>query len=128
MTIIAIFIGTSVGAMASAPVANKLLERQVTSLKTQQDSQNQNFGRPSANSQGGANLQGGTNFQGGMNIGGEQQSNSQISYIKTISASTDFKVVMQLVGLGLILTIISSCASVGFILRYEPLKILSNRN
>ena len=51
-----------------------------------------------------------------------------VSYIKTISASTDFKVVMQLVGLGLILTIISSCASVGFILRYEPLKILSNRN
>jgi len=128
VTILAIFIGTSVGAMASAPVANKLLERQVTSLKTQQDSQNQNFGRPSANSQGGANLQGGANFQGGMNIGGEQQSNSQISYIKTISASTDFKVVMQLMGLGLILTIISSCASVGFILRYEPLKILSNRN
>jgi len=116
VTIVAIIIGTSVGAVTSAPVADNLLDSQITSAQSQQDNQNQNFGRGNMNSAGG---------QGTIGI---QQESSGVSYIETISASTDFTVVMQLVGLGLILTIISSCASVGFILRYEPLKILSNRN
>ncbi len=115
VTIASIIIGTSIGTIASAPTADTLLDNQIKSSQTQQDNQNQHFGRQ------------GMDFQGGSGMMG-QRNNTKVSYIETISPSTDIKVVMELIGIGLILTIISSCASVGFILRYEPLKILSNRN
>ena len=37
-------------------------------------------------------------------------------------------VVLQMIGIGLLLTLVASAASVMFIMRYDPLKILSNRD
>ena len=50
------------------------------------------------------------------------------NYVSEINAATDLAVVMQLLGIGILLTILSSCVAVIFILRYEPLKILANRS
>ncbi|MBZ9606294.1 ABC transporter permease [Clostridium estertheticum] len=116
VTFIAIIIGTSIGAIASVPIANTLLESQVTSAQTQKATQNENFGRP-------VMVQGG----GSSQIGNSKQ-NNDVSYIKNITAATDINVILQLIGIGILLTIISSCGAIIFILRYEPLKILSNRN
>ena len=116
VTFVAIIIGTSIGAIASVPIANTLLESQVTSAQTQQSTQNENFGRPGMGQAGGS-----------VQIRNSSK-NNDVSYIKNITAATDIKVILQLIGIGILLTIISSCGATIFILRYEPLKILSNRN
>jgi putative ABC transport system permease protein len=54
--------------------------------------------------------------------------NRVVSYVSDINASTDLVVVGELMGIGILLTILSSCAAIIFILRYEPLKILSERS
>ena len=48
-------------------------------------------------------------------------------YIDSVTSATDLVVVIQLVGVGILLTIVSSLAAVVTITRYEPLKILSSR-
>ncbi|MBU3092529.1 ABC transporter permease [Clostridium sp. CF011] len=116
VTFVAIIIGTSIGAIASVPIANTLLESQVTSAQTQQSTQNENFGRPGMGQAGGS-----------VQIRNSSK-NNDVSYIKNITAVTDINVILQLIGIGILLTIISSCGATIFILRYEPLKILSNRN
>lgn len=112
VTFLAIGIGTAAGAAVSVPVANTLLESQISSQQAQVQQQNNNFGR-----QGGRPLQG----------EGRQSRGRAVQYISDINASTDITVVSNLVGIGAVLTIVSSLVGVVFIMRYEPLKILSNR-
>ena len=50
------------------------------------------------------------------------------NYITQVSYSTNLNVIGQLILVGIALTLISSLAAVLFIMRYEPLKILSNRD
>ncbi len=52
---------------------------------------------------------------------------ADVTYMDKINATTDFTILLQLMGIGVGLTIVSSLAAVVFVLRYEPLKILSNR-
>ena len=130
VTFIAILVGTAAGAVSSAPIANQLLSSQVSSQQNQTQQRNENFGIPDDVGQGGGAPQApGGDFgdfsEGGFgSLFGAQVTN----YVSEINASTDFTVVMELMGIGVLLTLLSSCAAVVFILRYEPLKILSNRS
>lgn len=108
VTILAILLGTGIGAVASVPVTNALLSQQVTSLQTQQSTQQSNFGRGSR--------------------GSGQTGQASVTYVQSISSATDITVVMELIGIGILLTILSSCGAMVFILRYDPLNILSNRS
>ena len=132
VTMIAVIIGASVGAVSSVPVTNALLEGQVASQNAQQDQMDQNFGRP-------GNMGGG--FPGGMSgmpsdmpsdIGGNNPFESMFSgaadYITEVDSAMNLTVVFQMIGVGLLLTLIASAASVLFIMRYDPLKILANRD
>lgn len=116
VTFIAMAIGTSVGAVASKPTSNVLLQNQLESIEQQQSTQEKNFGRAVASS-------------GGMKgaFGGNVQNNN-VSYVDDINAIVNINLILSLLGIGVILTVISSCGSLIFIMRYEPLKILSNRN
>lgn len=107
VTILAILLGTGIGAVASVPITNALLSQQITSLQTQQSTQQSNFGRGS---------------------GGGQPGQASVTYIQSISSATDITVVMELIGIGILLTVFSSCGAMVFILRYDPLNILSNRS
>ena len=49
-------------------------------------------------------------------------------YITEVDSAMNLTVVFQMIGVGLLLTIVASAASVMFIMRYDPLKILSNRD
>ena len=49
-------------------------------------------------------------------------------YITQIDSAMNLTVVFQMLGVGLLLTVIASAASVLFIMRYDPLKILANRD
>jgi putative ABC transport system permease protein len=120
LALAAMMIGTIVGAAISVPVTNKLLESQITSSTQSSTSKENSFGRPS----GGSN-----SMQGGGGPGGESNMFSNAtSTITSVSSATNLMVVLQLFVIAIAITLISGAASVSFIMRYEPLKILSNRD
>lgn len=117
VTFISIAISICIGATISVPIANTLLENQIASVESTNEATKDNFGG---------------DFQGKMSGGrapGAMTSPSKtpVNYIDNITASIDMVVLLQLLGLGILLTLISSATAVISILRYEPLKILSNR-
>ena len=57
------------------------------------------------------------NFFGGEN-----------AYVTEISSAVNLTVVIQMLGIAVLLTLISGFASMLFVMRYEPLRILSNRD
>ena len=84
---------------------------------------------------GGGTMPGGTSGSG--MTGGKQQimggrgnavAAGPVSYIQSVSSATNIVVLLELLGVGLILTIVSSLAAMITIMRYEPLKILSSRS
>ena len=134
VTMIAVIIGAGIGAVSSVPVTNALLAGQVESQNSQQTQMDENFGRPG-------------NFGGGMpgmpggempsdipdNVGGgnnpfENMLGSAENYITEVNSAMNLTVVFQMLGVGLLLTLVASLASVLFIMRYDPLKILANRD
>lgn len=129
VTLAAILIGTGIGAVLSVPTTNALLETQVTAQQEQQTQQQENFG-----------MMGGIPMEGGQPGGQQPDSGVQpeeggftgfgqkvTNYVDEISSATNMTVVLELMGICILLTIVSSCVAVGFVMRYEPLKILTNR-
>jgi len=138
VTMIAIMLGTAIGSVCAVPVSQQLLANQVESQNSQQDQIEQNFGRPD-NFGGGRGGMGG-DFSGGGFGGGMPQMpqmdfssmdkamDSAKSYVTEIDAAVDLTVVLQMMGIGLGLTLLGGAASVLFVMRYDPLKILANRD
>ena len=130
VTFIAIIIGTGIGASVSVPVTNSLLESQITSSQQSSDNLSERFGF------GGGNMQGG---ESGQAPDGDKSGNApdmserfnkmagNVDYVDSVSSATNLVVILQLIAVGLFLTIVSSLAAMISIMRYEPLKILSSR-
>ena len=111
VTFIAIIIGTAIGASVSVPVTNALLENQITSSQQSQDTLNEKFGMKPGSAKA-------DRFNFGVKT---------TNYVDSVSSATNIYVIIQLVLIGLFLTVIASLAALISIMRYEPLKILSNR-
>ena len=121
VTFIALIIGTSVGAAVSVPATNTLLANQIQSSQTSGDRIGENFGfKPDGNDMKG-------DMKGGPMGDRFMQSRAQ-NYVDTVSSATNLIVVLELICVGLFLTIVASLAALISIMRYEPLKILSNRS
>lgn len=118
VTAISIMLGGVIGSVASVPVANYMLQSEITAQETTQTQVDQNFGGPQNSTNG---IQRRNNM---MNVFGN---NTKVTYVDKINAVVDVKILLELAGIGIILTIISSSMSMIFISRYTPLKILSNR-
>jgi putative ABC transport system permease protein len=128
VTLVSIIIGTAVGAAVSLPVTNSLLASQVASQQTQSSRIEQNFGRGKqqmGNGQTGTSANAAGRMASASGFG--QTGKTVTNYISSVQSATDLTVVMQVLGIGVLLTLISSLVAVIFILRYEPLKILTNR-
>lgn len=122
VTFIAFLIGTTIGACLSVPVTNRLLAEQTASISSSQSQVAGNFGKePGQMGDMGGNM-------GGRMGGRGQQLSGPTSYIDSVTSATDLTVVAQLVGVGILLTILSSGAAILTITRYEPLKILASRS
>jgi putative ABC transport system permease protein len=109
VTLLATLIGAGIGAAASVPVADSLLESQVQTSQAEQATQATNMGRAQ------------------MVVFGQDEATS-VNYIDSISATVDLQVLAELIGIGLLLTLISSGIGILFVARYEPLQILADRN
>lgn len=137
VTIVAIILGAIIGACTSVPITNALLENQVTSSQTQQTQVEQNFGRGSDTQNNNFNNSDNNSSRDNKpSDNGQDKGNppsggfmgQASNYISSVSSATDLMVVLELILLGLGLTIVSSLTSVIFVMRYEPLKILSQRD
>lgn len=121
VTLAAFLIGTTAGACLSVPVTNQLLAGQTASSQTSQEQIAGNFGKDPSQMQAPGNNGGQSMQQPGIQGGGP------VSYIDSVTSAADLTVVLQLVGVRILLTIVSSLAAIVTITRYEPLKILSSR-
>ena len=132
VTMVAVILGAGIGAVSAVPVTNTLLQSQIDSQTAQQNQMNENFGRP-GNMGGGmmggerpsdlpSDMGGGKNPAFGGMLGGAAE------YIAKVDSAMNLTVVLQMMGVGLLLTLVASGASVLFIMRYDPLKILANRD
>ncbi len=131
VTLCAVIIGVCVGGMSAVPVTNALLENQTSAQSMQSTQLEQNFGRdnnvggmqtPPDMPSGGA-LSDGKGFMG--NIPGAQ---AMTEYVKEVNSAMNLTVVLQMLLIAVALTLISGMVSMLFVMRYEPLKILSNRD
>ncbi len=115
ITFIAVILGTATGAVVSQPIADSLLESQIETAESESESVTQNFG---------GNFAGGPGGRGDANLSQTQE----VSYIDSVGVSLDVTILLQVVGVGILLTIIASSVGILSVLRYEPLKILSDRS
>lgn len=124
VTLCAVIAGGALGAVSSVPVTNKLLEKQVASQTSSQQQVERNFGRG-----GSDGAPGGAPENGYMkNFGGFFGGNNENSYVTEISSAMNLTVVWQLILIALLLTLSGAAVSMLFVMRYDPLKILANRD
>ena len=102
-------IGMACGSLISKPVGNMLLQNEIESSQEQTEQISNNFGKG-----------------GPMDM--QHSGITNIQSINTIDAVVDFTVIAQLFGIGLLLTLISSLASMISIQRFLPLTILKERS
>ncbi len=117
--ILSLSIGAGVGSFASVPVANNLLESEIKNSESEYSDINKNFGCPD-------------------DIGGNKESDKEngrpnfgvanINQVDTINAVVDFKILAELLGIGILLTMLGSLASMISISRFSPLTILKERS
>lgn len=113
--IVGLLIGAGVGAMSSVSVANRLLENEISNASADMEDINKNFGGSMNDSR--PDKPNNMKFSGVVNI--EQ--------VDTMEAVVDFKVLMQLLLIGVSLTVVSSISSCVAIARFSPLTILKER-
>ncbi len=110
---ISLLLGAGLGATLSVPVSNHLLQSEISSNQQQTENIANNFGHGPENNQN-KNKQ----FQGVANV----------ETFKSIDAVVDLKVLIELLGIGLVITLISCTSSIISIQRFSPLTILKERS
>ncbi len=126
VTMAAVVIGVCIGAVSAVPVTNGLLENQISATQSQSAQIDQNFGRENGGFGGrgeAPNMPG-----GGMDFVGNLFGENAVNYVNQIDSAMNFTVVLQMLGIAVALTLVSGAVSMLFVMRYEPLKILANRD
>ncbi len=120
ITIIGLLIGSLIGALISVPTANMLLKNEIEASQNNMENVNKNFGGKmfDGNNQGRPDLQNRNGINGIVNV----------KQVDSIEAVVDFGVLLKLLGIGILLTLISSIASMISIQRFSPLTILKERS
>ena len=108
VAIVMLCIGAICGTFLSKPVGNMLLQNEIETTQTEKEEISNNFGK------------------GHMEM--SYSGIAQIQSIDTIDAVVDYTVIVELLGIGVLLTLISSLASMISIQRFSPLTILKERS
>ena len=127
VTLVAVLLGVVVGGVSAVPVTNALLENQIESAQSESVKVEQNFGRGERPNVSNGNMTPPNdrgNFSGVENILGQKSAN----YVSEINSAMNLTVVLQMLGIAVLLTLVAGAVGVLFVMRYEPLKILANRD
>lgn len=133
VTIAFVVIGGGIGAVTSVPVTNSLLASQIEAQQSQIENDDEAFGRDSGFDRGSMPGNMGDGMPGNMPFMSDMEEmpgfvGDAANYVQEVSSATDLGVLLKLLGIGVLLALIASAASVIFITRYDPLKILANRD
>ncbi len=122
VTIVSLILGAGIGATCSVNVANNLLSEEIANETEQSNNISKNFGK-----EGNMPFNMPTDM-GDVNKATRVNGTKSIDKIDNINAIVDFKVLLELLGIGLLLTIVSSMAACISIARFQPLQILKERS
>ena len=134
----ALLIGAGVGACLSVPVSNKLLANEISNASSKYDDIGKNFGfgdfKPSSETKDEKESNHEENKDSDDSEKKEEKNFkdfnfgiAKVSEVDSIDAVVDFKVLGELLGIGILLTLLSSLASMIAIARFSPLQILKER-
>ncbi len=112
VSFVSLLLGALLGASISVPVSNTLLENEITSSEEKTSDIRDNFGK-------GQNDDFMDNKFNGV---------ASVQAFTSIDAVVDFKVLIELLGIGLLLTLISSISAITSIQKFSPLTILKERS
>ena len=113
----ALTLGAGIGSMTSVPVANSLLANEISNANSKYENINNNFGTPNISK----NNNESNNKKPSFGI-------AKVEQVNDINAVVNMKVLLELLGIGLLLTVIGSLASMIAISRFSPLTILKERS
>ena len=109
ITIICLAIGLGVGTLVAQPVSNIMLEQQIAAADQANSGSN---GLPA----------------GGIMSGGQRAPQSSAEPLKDISVSLDIATLLEIIGIALLLSSLSGIIATQKITKYEPIRILMERN
>lgn len=115
-----LLVGAGIGACLSVPVSNNLLKNEITASKEESENVENNFGhqRPGQDMPNNKGMQPEKrNFKGV----------TKIEAFESIDAVVNIKVLLELLGIGLVITLISCISAIITIERFSPLTILKER-
>ena len=105
-----LLLGAGIGSFVSVPISNKLLENEIATSKNKNNNIRENFGKNDKFND--------KKFNGVANV----------EAFDSINATVDVKVLLELLALGLSLTLISSISATVSIQKFSPLTILKERS
>ena len=135
-------IGAGIGACLSVPVANKLLANEISNASSKYEDIGKNFGRGSFNPGERPDNVKPSSEESNNNDEKKEETETKkdtknftdfnfgiakVNEVDSINAVVDFKVLAELLGIGILLTLLSSLASMIAIARFSPLQILKER-
>lgn len=126
ISVIALLLGAAIGAASSVKVANKMLASEIASAKAEQEEIRGNFGGPNQDSSDTTTTT--NDDETSKNNVNVTNGVTKISEVTNINAVVDFKVLMELLGIGLGLTLFSSLSAMISIAKFSPLTILKERS
>lgn len=113
-----LLVGAGIGACLSVPVSNNLLKNEITASKEENENIENNFGlRPGQDMSNKGMQPEKRNFKGV----------TKIEAFDSIDAVVNIKVLLELLGIGLVITLISCISAIITIERFSPLTILKER-
>ena len=138
VSLVAVIIGIGVGGVSAVPVSNTLLQKELAAQETKMNDMQMNFGGGDRDFSGMPGMPGGGmgGPGGGQMFGPSSSAPKEFdgafagakNYISEINSAMNLTVVLQMFLIAIGLTLVAGLASVLFIMRYEPLKILANRD
>ena len=113
VSIISLSLGGILGSIISVPTANNLLKSEIETASNQQEQIKENFGEKKDDNKKITQPMNGVN---------------KIEYVSEINAVVDIKILLELLAIGILLTVLSSLTAMISIARFSPLTILKERS
>ncbi len=128
VAIFSLLIGAGIGSTCSVPVANMLLSNEIENSKEESNKIRENFGGMNDKTESTIETD-----ESSMAVDAKEENTlnygvAQITEETNINAVVDIKVLLELLGIGLGLILISSISSMVSISRFSPLSILKERS
>ena len=121
VSIFSLSIGLIGGSLLSVNTANYLLQNEINSSNEKMNDINKNFGMMNKKEEFDENVLTPSVYTSNYMVSG-------VSKVNTINAVVNFNIILEMLGIGLLLTLISSLSAMISISRFSPLTILKERS